>query len=245
MRPRIAINCDVEARGPAGGFQRDRLALYTDYLDAIYEAGGDPVILPPDLRALPSLERVDGVLLTGGDDYLTSITDRENPPPRYAQIHPVREEFDAALAATVLARDFPLLAICAGFQLIAIHGGGRIFGDIEEELGSEVVHRRDSSDQPHPRHSMRWEAPHPLGVHPPGAEVMSHHHQGVASLPVGWRAWGTAPDGVIEGAVGPGRWQVAVQWHPELSPREANERQLFTAFIEACRASTPGAVTER
>ena len=240
MRPKIAINCDVEGSGQGGTtgpFRRDRAALYTDYLDAIYDAGAEPVILPPDPRALGSLEAVDGVLLTGGDDYLTSIPDPATPPARFTAMHPRRESFDHALVRETLSRDLPLLAICAGLQLVVIEGGGRIYGDIDEECPGALRHRRNSIDEPHPHHALEWHLPHPPGVPAPGPEVMSHHHQGVAELPEGWRLWACSSDGVIEGAVGPGRWQVAVQWHPELSPRTEDGTQLFAAFVAACRTA--------
>ena len=233
MRPRIAINCDVEARGPEGQFRRDRLALYTAYLDAIYAAGGEPVILPADLRALPTLSSVDGILLTGGDDYVSSIADPATPPERYTAMHPRREEFDTALVAAATELDLPLLAICAGFQLVVIHGGGKIYGDIEEEIGGEISHRRTSMDDPYPRHVIDWSGPAPKGLSERTGCVMSHHHQGVASLPADWRVWGSATDGVIEGAIGPGEWQVAVQWHPELAAEDGDDRALFCALIDA------------
>ncbi len=35
-------------------------------------------------------------------------------------------------------------------------------------------------------------------------------------------------------------WLVAVQWHPELSPRARLQRWLFTALVEAARAYRAG-----
>jgi putative glutamine amidotransferase len=227
MRPRIAVNCDVEERG------RQRLGLPLDYLDALYEAGADPLILPPDPRALPLLAEADGVLLTGGDDYAASLSDPARPPPRYESIHPRRERFDLLLGRAVLDADLPVLAICAGYQLLALLGGGRIIEDIPTAIGGAVRHRRANPDEERPRHPVRWSDPGLAGL-PEGSEtVVSHHHQGVGALPGGWRPWAVAEDGVIEGAIGPGRFQVGVQWHPELSPREPAGRRLFRALVEA------------
>jgi putative glutamine amidotransferase len=242
MRPRIAVNCDVEGSptppppGQGIPFRRERAAIYTDYLDAIYEAGGEPWVLPPDPRALGALDQVQGLVLVGGDDYSRSIPDPGAPPPRFQAIAPRREEFDIRLLRGALERDLPLLGVCAGLQLLVIEGGGRIIGDIEDETPGALLHRRRCPEDDHPRHAVRWSAPGPPWIAPEPEEVMSCHHQGVAALPDGWRVWGTAPDGVIEGAVGPGRWQVAVQWHPEHSPRDPFSRSIFSALVAAAAA---------
>lgn len=235
MRPRIALNCDVEARTGGG---RELCFLYTDYLDAIYEAGGEPVILPPDPRALVSLDDCAGVLLTGGDDYVASVRDPDDPPPDTTWIHPRRESFDLALGRAVIERDLPVLGICAGFQLLVLLGGGRVIGDIATEVGTSVRHRRDRADEARPVHPLVWSGKGPSGFEeiPTGDDalrVVSHHHQGVGALPPGWHERAVAPDGVIEAAVGPGRWQFGVQWHPELSPRSGLGRAVVSAFIEA------------
>ena len=227
MKPRIAVNCDVEERG------RERLGLYSDYLDALYEAGAEPLILPPDPRALPLLGEADGALLVGGDDYAASLADPDRPPPRYLAIHPRRERFDRLLGRAVLDADLPVLGICAGYQLLTLLEGGRIIEDIPSELGSAVLHRRARPEEERPRHRVRWSDPGIAGLGTGSETVVSHHHQGIGALPPRWRAWAVAEDGVIEGAIGPGRFQVGVQWHPELAPRDPFGRRLFGALVEA------------
>ncbi len=231
MRPRIAVNCDVEISG------RERFFLYSDYADALIEAGAEPVVLSPDPAMLPQLRELDGVLLTGGDDYTFSVADPAAPPARYVEMHSRRERFDISLAQEALRLDLPLLGICAGFQLVARLTGGELIGDIEEEVGSEVHHRRRSPEDEDPRHEVTWEAPPPPGVEGQSSDVMSRHHQGVRSLGHGWSTWASAPDGMIEGAIGPGRWQLLVQWHPELSPRDRLSRSIFTALVAAARTT--------
>ena len=67
-RPLIALNgLLVEGDSP-------RLQLATRYADSVLKAGGIPLAIPPvggpvDLERL--LERVDGLVLTGGDDFTT------------------------------------------------------------------------------------------------------------------------------------------------------------------------------
>ncbi len=228
MRPRIAVNCDVEDHG------RERLFVYTDYLDALLEAGADPLLLPPDARASDLLSEAAGVLFIGGDDYASSV-DPSSPPAAYTAIHPRRESWDLNLGRAVLERDLPTLGICAGFQLLVLLEGGRIIGDIPSQVGDQVVHRRATPDGPRPRHSVVWHDPGELALTRGGESIVSHHHQGVGALPPGWRPWAIAEDGVIEGAIGPGRFQVGVQWHPELAPRDPPSRALFASLVEAAR----------
>jgi gamma-glutamyl-gamma-aminobutyrate hydrolase PuuD len=59
-RPLIGITADL-----ADNYARNRRT----YVDMVVAAGGVPVILPPNaaLRA-EMLDRVDGVIITGGDD---------------------------------------------------------------------------------------------------------------------------------------------------------------------------------
>jgi putative glutamine amidotransferase len=228
------VNCDVEG---AGGLARERLFLYTDPLDALLEAGAAPVLLPPAPDS-PGLAReilagVDGVLLTGGDDYLAAIADPDRPPPDFTPIHPRRERADLELGRAVLERDLPVLAICAGFQLLVLLEGGRIIGDIPTELDGRVRHRRSSPEEAAPEHELERLDPGRADLPELPAAVPSHHHQGIGELPRGWRTWASAPDGVIEAAVGPGRFQVGVQWHPELAPRAPAARALFRALVRA------------
>ncbi len=229
MRPRIAVNSDVEIAG------RERIFLYSDYTDALIEAGAEPVVMPPDPALLPRLRELDGVLLTGGDDYTFSAADPAALPARYVEMHPRRESFDVSLAQEALRLDLPLLGICAGFQLVAGLTGGELIGDIEEEVGSAVHHRRLSPEDSDPRHEVTWNAPPPWGIEGQNFEVMSRHHQGVRSLGHGWTNWASAADGVIEGAIGPGHWQLLVQWHPELSPRDSWNRSIFNALVSIAR----------
>jgi putative glutamine amidotransferase len=80
-RPLIAIN------GLLSTGSTKKLELATRYADAVLKHGGIPVAIPPvggpsDVARL--LERVDGVLLSGGDDFDTVRLGLGpvHPPPR-------------------------------------------------------------------------------------------------------------------------------------------------------------------
>ena len=45
-RPKIAINCDYDPGRPGARIRR-RAALYMPYIEAVIEAGGLPLLIPP------------------------------------------------------------------------------------------------------------------------------------------------------------------------------------------------------
>lgn len=234
MKPRVGISCDVTA------VDVPRLNVQLTYVDFVAGGGGIPIILPPDATALEALSVCDGVVFIGGDDYRCG--NRGADPANFEAVHPRRESSDLALAAEVLKQDLPCLSVCAGFQLMTLVAGGSIFGDLEAEApASEVRHRREHPDLPLARHAIQWHGsdrvPHvEVGMH----EINSHHHQAADALPPEWHALGVAPDGVIEAAVGPGRFQVGVQWHPEREPEAGINHGITRAFLTACKTGARG-----
>ncbi|MFQ5655415.1 MAG: gamma-glutamyl-gamma-aminobutyrate hydrolase family protein [Planctomycetota bacterium] len=240
MRPRIALNCDIRscesdeterAKGGAGG--KLRSGLYLDYIDFVVAAGGTPLLLPPASCALPLLDDVDGLILTGGADYRLG-NDGGEAPPRFVPVDERREAFDIELAREALRRDLPLLGICGGFQLMVLVEGGGLHGDLETEIGGAVPHRKEDEDDPIARHGIEWtEVFAPLGVDRGRLDVNSQHHQGVRELPPAWSALAHTDDGLLEAAAGPGRFQLAVQWHPERDRGTLLTRRLGEALVGA------------
>src|SRR5690242_9986509 len=99
MKPRIGIT---------------RCSRLDDYVESVARSGGDPVVLEPTDDPARALDRIDGLLLTGGDDV---------EPARYGEArHPTtdvdeaRDRFELPLAQSAVDRDMPLLAICRGVQ---------------------------------------------------------------------------------------------------------------------------------
>lgn len=229
----IGINADVIQD------EKPRQSLYLDYIDWVIDAGAVPLVLPAHESVLSALDRVDGVLFVGGDDYEAGNT---NGVPRdFEAVAPRREAFDFRLAREVLRRDLPLLAVCGGFQLIALAGGGTIYGDLPSERPSDVRHRRVDPEQPLDRHPVEWEAgvrTAILGesISDGSYETNSHHHQAVRDLPEEWSPVATAPDGVLEAACGPGRFQLGIQWHPEKDRHDSLSRHIMDAFVRSAGA---------
>jgi putative glutamine amidotransferase len=234
-RPFIGVNADFV---PAGKQTTAHIRLGAGYLDAIVAAGGMPVILPPlgketDLE--PFLDRIDGVVLSGGLD----LDPRRRGLPGHHAVQPMplrREESDRLLLKLVLDRQMPVLGIGVGMQLINVAFGGTLFMHLPEELPRAMPHR-DPTGTPH-RHLVMIEPNTRMDEIYGGGElrVNSSHHQAVRQVGSGLRIGAVAPDGVIEAIEhSDAHWFcVGVQWHPESETASALDMQLFECFIQAC-----------
>ncbi len=231
-RPVIGI---TTYREPAswGVWRRPADLLGTAYADAVLEAGGAPVLLPPlPEAALDVLRILDGVVLAGGADV---------DPGRYgASPHPEtgvprsdRDETELLLATACWQRGIPLLAICRGMQVLNVALGGDLVQHLPDVDGAAdhrgadgVFEERTLSVDPH---SVLGRA---VGT---SLDVHCYHHQGVGRVAHGLRPVAWSQDGLVEGleSVEGAAFVLAVQSHPE----ESADRRLFTRLIEA--ASQP------
>jgi len=216
-------------------------AMREDYVRSVEQAGAIPVVLPPvcpgDVTAI--LDRLDGVLLSGGVD-VDPVLYGQAPHPKLGRVNRRRDDFELALTREALRRDQPILAICRGHQVLNVARGGTLVQDIPSIVGGAMEH-----DAPGPRcrRAHRVEVTGSsrlreiLGLDT--LSVNSLHHQAVDRVGEGLLAAARCPDdGVIEGLEMPGRrFVVAVQWHPESFWSEPDPFQrLFDAHAEACRA---------
>lgn len=216
-------------------------ALMQKYIAVVSEAGGAAVLIPSgqsDQALVALLDRLDGILFTGGGDL---------EPGRYGgEAHPSldgvdlqRDAAELALAEAAAGSGKPFLGICRGFQVVNVALGGTLYTHIADQHPNAIKHRYDSGTE-------REVLAHEVVIEPGTrlAEVFgerrfpvnSLHHQGVEQIAPGLRAAGKAPDGLLEAVELPGHpFGVAVQWHPEWLTRLAPARRLFQAFVEAAR----------
>ena len=229
-RPVIGLTTYVE---PArwGAWDLPAALLHEWYVDAVREAGGRAVLLPPDSVDADVLDRLDGLILIGGADV---------DPARYgAEQHPSvdvpRVERDAGellLCQAARERDLPLLGICRGMQVMAVAHGGSLIQDLPD-AGFGLAHRELPGT--FTEHAVTLaEGSRAATIYRSNRIVTnSSHHQGVADpgtlVPTGW-----AEDGLIEVLEAPeARFALGVQWHPEHPDRRMSELPLFTALISA------------
>ena len=196
-RPFIGVNADFL---PSSKLHHAHLRLPAGYADAIYTAGGMPVLLPPlgkDVELDPWLDRLDGFVLTGGLD----LDPRRAGLPSHPAVQPLperRDDSDRLLVRRLLERRLPLLAIGLGVQQLNVACGGTLYLHLPEEMPRALPHK-DPTGYPH-RHTVLIEPNTRLEeIYGAGEiRVNSSHHQAVRQLGDGLRAGATAPDGVIE-----------------------------------------------
>src|SRR5262249_28529652 len=106
--PLIAVSTSVTV-----GTYPERAYVNASYLNAVQHAGGVPVRLPPQLTPAARtqiLERVHGVLLTGGGD-VDPARFGETPHPTTGDVSAARDTLEIELARWAVARHVPLLAV--------------------------------------------------------------------------------------------------------------------------------------
>ena len=215
--------------GITGNFGEKGCELAEGYFESVLRAGATPVVLPPttDADALTSvLDRIDGLLLSGGAD-LNPLYVGEEPVPALGSINPRRDLSELLLIRLAFDRQLPILGICRGIQLLTI----ALDGSIWQDLGCAFERPEDSGRQGTPlKHSQNLDraiASHTVGTAEGsllreimgGAETLyvnSFHHQAVREPGPHLRVSATAPDGVIEAVESSEHKSIlGVQWHPE------------------------------
>lgn len=202
------------AEWPAGWSALSADVHVTAYSEAVAVAGGVPVQLPRDADPGALVERLDGLVLAGGDDV---------DPRRYGQvptagstpIDPHRDAFELALVAAADATSVPVLGICRGMQLLNVARGGTLVPDLP--LGTGEAHGFFGYPPATRVHEVRT-ADGSLAADVLGARIAvnSFHHQAVASPGSGLRPSAWAADGVVEAIEDETGRLLGVQWHPEL-----------------------------
>ena len=113
--------------GITGNYGDGELKLLPGYFRSIEAAGGIAVVIPPrrqpDADLVQLLDRLDGLLLSGGAD-LNPILIGEDPVPALHGINRERDEFELALIRLAYHRQLPMLGICRGAQLMCVVAGG-------------------------------------------------------------------------------------------------------------------------
>ena len=199
--------------------KRPEAWIYEGYLNAVRDAGGMPLVVPPGEADIDQLlEIADGVVLTGGDMDIHPSWYGENIEGRLDRVEPGRTDLEIHLARACLERGVPVLGVCGGMQVLAVAAGGSLVQDLpvpDAEFPDRIPHEQPG-DPTIPSHAIRVEAPARDWI---GAQVFANstHHQAVKHPGKGFVACGWAPDGVIEviASTGPG-FALGVQWHPEI-----------------------------
>ena len=241
MNPIIGVTSRQPIIKTPGG-ELEAHAVDKVYTDAVRQAGGSAVILPPlDPAEAPRiLDRIDGLILSGGGD-IDPVHYRGKRHADLYDIDPSRDEWEFALAREARDRRMPTLAICRGLQVVNVAFGGSLIEDIPSEIGS-TDHAVRGPEVVDCHQDVRIEEGSLVSqaIGDIRACVNSIHHQAVREPAPGFKACGWTSDGVVE-ILGPedqGWPLLAVQWHPEYLAvnDDAASLALFSALIQSAAA---------
>lgn len=234
MRPLIGITMNLREEAT-----RDLNILDLDYGRAVLNAGGMPVPILGIETSIPGLvKQLDGFLFTGGDDiHPRFYRERPLPAAKITFSPDRRTRFEIRLLVAAMKARKPVLGICLGTQLINVALGGSLYQDIAAQVGVKVQHGPSGAGQKVFHDASVLEGTKLSGITGSSRiRVRSGHHQSVKNPGRGLRLSALAADGVIEALETRGRgFLIAVQWHPEKTPRDPYTRKLFSAFVAAAK----------
>lgn len=212
-KPIVILSCDID--------EEQRLRQRQEYFQAVADAGGIPVVMPPFVERSKIEEWLDAVaadalLLTGGADIDPQFF-REMPHPQLGRVSLQRDVYEAELFDAALCRKLPIMGICRGLQLINVALGGSLYQDMPSQMGDEFAIHQQTNPTEQPVHQVAF-TPGSMVERLFGTSIVatnSHHHQCVHIVADCLSVSGTSVDGVVEAL----EWQeknvVAVQFHPE------------------------------
>jgi N5-(cytidine 5'-diphosphoramidyl)-L-glutamine hydrolase len=165
--------------------------------------GLTPILLPNRLETAKSILEnvlVNGVLLTGGNDLFSLGGDA-----------PERDELETFLVNNAIQKQWPLIGVCRGMQLIqSVHGIPleRIEGHVVPELEIAVDGKARS--------------------------VNSYHRFGTKKSSPTLVPWAVAKDGIIKAVRHVSAPVLGIMWHPERydEPRNA-DIELFNEAVSS------------
>lgn len=205
-------------------------SVMSDYARALADAGAVPVLLPRSADAKSLVERIDGLVLSGGEDVSPNLYGQESDPTT-GPCDLERDEFEVGLIEAALSHSVPILAICRGVQILNVALGGTLLQDLPVD---DVSHADTDLPPDVRRHGIHVVSGSSLsealqlGSEDDVYSVNSFHHQALSRVAREMKIVARATDGTIEGVEIPNRDVIGVQWHPELL---SGSNELFAWLV--------------
>ena len=207
------------------------------YIDAVTDAGGIAVLLPPqpadEAVARTVLGALDGLIVSGGAD-VDPRRYGQSPHERTGAPRTDRDEWEDLLLTAAVDLELPFLGICRGAQMLNVALGGTLVQHLPDVVGSDayqpapsVFGETEAMVEPDSKlAAVLGDAGTPLPIH-------VYHHQALDEVAPGLRVTARTGDGVIEAVeLETVPFGIGVQWHPE---ENAADRRLFAGLVEAAR----------
>jgi putative glutamine amidotransferase len=229
MKPVIAITVDYE-RDEADPRTGGKLQLNWNYAQAVVDAGGIPVLIPPMADMHEVAEMIDGWLIPGGNDIDAKNWGEENHP----LVKPIEEERFEGERELMRAvnPDMPVFGICYGCQFINVIRGGNLIQHLPDVVGHEQHTGGTMQD-----YSVDGSSKLSNLIGSEQISGKSYHHQAIGGTGEGLKVVARGDDGTVEAIESTDRpWMIGVQWHPERTAEDEKTQGLFRSFIEAAVA---------
>lgn len=242
-RPLIALTMD---QSPATDIRPFSKGVNIYYLNDVYVRHLEkskclPLLLPTlkDLSFIPEIiARIDGLLLTGGND-VDPHAYGEEPLGGPWRMDTERTAMEIALIKEAKRQRKPVYGICRGCQMLNVALGGTLYQDIPQQLPNAIQHHSPNKPQWH-YHEVSIFTNTLLGniLKTDRLQVTSSHHQAIKDLAPGLRVSATAADGIIEAVEDPQLdFFLGVQWHPEAMENDSSSLAILEAFLSHCRSA--------
>jgi putative glutamine amidotransferase len=233
-RPTVIIPARFSANASALRFRAEVAAA--KLLQAVWDAGGDPLVAHPTAPE-PRIEELadrfwmaDAVLLPGGGDLSPRWYGQERHPSLYGA-NEDQDAFDLAVARWAIQDKIPVLAICRGNQVVNVALGGTLVQDMTEVTGRD--HRKFVHDIELPSDSPLRDVASTDRI-----TISCSHHQCIDELADKLEPAAYAADGTIEAVTLAGHegWFLGLQWHLEdFADTDPIQQGIFRAFVTAAR----------
>lgn len=197
-------------------------SLRCEYIEAIYNGGGVPVIIPcvehSEILA-DIILRLDGVLLSGGYDISPTLY-VELESPNIGHVNIVRDWCELEVIRIAVEHKIPIFGICRGIQCVNVAFGGTLYQDLATEKGLVTIVHNQSEPTVIPTHNVTFVPETRTALLMSSLELATntHHHQAIKQLGDDLIVTGISSDGIVEAIESTKHNIVAVQFHPERMP---------------------------
>ncbi|MDO6354200.1 gamma-glutamyl-gamma-aminobutyrate hydrolase family protein [Caloramator sp. CAR-1] len=238
-KPLIGITADymISQEGLYTG--QERFYIAKDYIDAVLESGGIPVIVPiinKESDLLQIIDQLDGIILSGGHD-VNPIYYGEEPSKHVGFTYTPRDLYELFIVKAAIEKDMPILGISRGQQIMVVAFGGKLYQDISQNIGAYINHmqRANINDIGHYINIIPGTRLYKI-FDTDRVLVNSFHHQAAKEVPSNFIVSATSSDGVVEAIEHKTKPIMAVQWHPEMmTKKHPIMLRLFEEFINWCK----------
>lgn len=238
-KPFIGITCDYMMSEKEISLGQERYFASKDFIDAVVDSGGVPVLIPilnSEEDMLKIMDTLDGIILSGGFD-VNPIFYGEEPTKHVGFTYTPRDLCELFIVKAAIEKDMPMLGISRGQQIMTVAFGGKLYQDISDNDESYINHfqRASITDIGHYVNLIPGTRLHKI-FDTDKVLVNSFHHQAVRELPKNFVISAISADGIIEAIEHKSKPITAVQWHPEIMIRKHPVMlKIFEGFIKDCK----------